>query len=114
MVAIFLCPTHQPASADWYRCVMQGMFSNTLVTLKILYDFYKSYEGHKKPAKSLVSQSPRGLGAAQLRACTRVAVLGCRHTCRTGLPARQTTPAIGFAVRGDVVLTVNKSACLSG
>lgn len=93
---------------------MQGMFSDTLVTQKILCGFHKPYEGHKKPAKSLVSQTPRGLGAAQFRACTRVAVLRTRHTCRTGKPVRQTTPAIGFAVRGDVVLTVNKSACLAG
>jgi hypothetical protein len=114
MVAISECPTHQPASADWYRCIMQGMCSDTLVTLKILCGFQKFYESHKKPAKSLVSQAPRGLGAARFPACTRVAVLGTRHTCRTGLPVRQTTLAIGFAVRGDVVLTVNKSACLAG
>jgi hypothetical protein len=113
MVAISECPTHQPANADWYRCVMQSMFSDTLVTLKILCGFHNAYKGHKKPAKSLVSQAPRGLGAAQFRACTRVAVLGCRHTCRTGLPARQTTPAIGFAVRDDVALMDNKSACLA-
>ncbi|MEQ8678072.1 MAG: hypothetical protein RLP44_23060 [Aggregatilineales bacterium] len=114
MVAIFQCPTHQPASADWYRCVMQGMSSDTLVTQKILCGFHKSCKGHKKPAKSLVSQAPRGLGAAHFRACTRVAVLGTRHTCRTGLPARQTTPAIVFVVGGDVALTDNKSACLAG
>ena len=114
MVAIFQCPTHQPASADWYRCVMQGMSSDTLVTQKILCGFHKSYEGHKKPAKSLVSHTPRGLGAARFPACTRATVLCTRRTCRTGLPVRQTTPAIGFAVGGDVVLTVNKSACLGG
>jgi hypothetical protein len=113
MVAISECPTHQPASADWYRCVMQGMCSDTLVTLKILCGFHKSYEGHKKPAKSLVSHTPRGLGAAQFRACTRAAVLGTRRTCRTGLPVRQTTPAIVFAFRGDVALMDNKSACLA-
>jgi hypothetical protein len=114
MVAISQCPTHQPARADWYRCVMQGMSSDTLVTQKILCGFHKSYEGHKKPAKSLVSQAPRRLGAAQFRACTRAAVLGCRRTCRTGLPARQTTPAIVFAVGGDVAFTDNTSACLTG
>ena len=114
MVAIFLCPTHQPASADWYRCVMQSMSSDTLVTLKSLCGFHKSCEGHEKPAKSLVSQAPRGLGAAQFRACTRVAVLECRHTCRTGLPARQTTPAIVFAVGGGVAFKDNKPACKTG
>ena len=103
MVAISECPTHQPADADWYRCVMPCMFSDTLVTLKILSDFHKSYEGHKKPAKSLVSQTPRGLGAARFPACTRATVLCTPRTCRTGLPARQTTPAIGFAVCGDGV-----------
>lgn len=66
-----------------------------------------------KPAKSLVSQTPRGLGAAPFHACTRVAVLECRHTCRTGLPARQSTPAIAFAVGGDVAYLSNKSACLA-
>ena len=103
MVAIFQCPTHQPAGADWYRCVMPSMSSDTLVTLKSLCGFHKSCEGHEKPAKSLVSQTPRGLGAAQFPACTRATVLCTPRTCRTGLPARQTTPALGFAVCGDGV-----------
>jgi NADPH-dependent 7-cyano-7-deazaguanine reductase QueF len=114
MVAIFLCPTHQPADADWYRCVMPSMSSDTLVTLKSLCGFHKSYMGHEKPAKSLVSQAPRGLGAARFPACTRATVLGTRRTCRTGLPVRQTTPAIAFAVDGDVTCLSNKSACKTG
>ena len=103
MVAISQCPTHQPADADWYRYVMQSMSSDTLVTLKSLCGFHKFYMGHEKPAKSLVSQAPRGLGAAQFPACTRATVLGTPRTCRTGLPVRQTTPAIVFAVCGDGV-----------
>jgi hypothetical protein len=56
----------------------------------------------------------RRLDAAQFRACTCAAVLRTRRTCRTGLPARQTTPAIAFAVCGDVAFTGNKSACKTG
>jgi hypothetical protein len=93
---------------------MQSISSDTLVTLKSLLGFHKSYMGHEKPAKSLVPHTPEGLGAAQFRACTCVVVLECCHTCRTGLPARQTTPAIVFAVCGDVAYLSNKSACKTG
>ena len=60
------------------------------------------------------SSTPEGLGATHFRACTHAAVLRTGRTCRTGLPARQTTPAIVFAVRGDVAFTGNKSARLAG
>ncbi len=92
MVASLICPTIWVASAshltDWRAGAAEYLYIRP---------------ANPKPAKSLVSQAPRGLGAAHFRACTRAAVLGTRRTCRTGLPARQTTPAIAFAVRGDGV-----------
>ena len=103
MVAVLYRPTLWGASAshltDWRAGAAEYLYIRP---------------ANPKPAKYAGSSTPEGLGAAQFRACTRAAVLGTRRTCRTGLPARQTTPAIGFAVDGDVVLTVNKSACLAG
>jgi len=53
-----------------------------------------------EPAKSLVPQSPGGLGAAPFRACTRAAVSGCRRTVQRGLPRRTTAHTHIFAVCG--------------
>jgi len=103
MVAVLYRPTLWGASAshltDWRAGAAEYLYIRP---------------ANPKPAKSLVSQTPRRLGATHFRACTRAAVLGTRRTCRTGLPARQTTPAIGFAIGGDVAFTGNKSACKTG
>lgn len=107
MVAVPVCPTHQPAGAAWYRWFTQSVSSDTLVTPKNLCGFRKSYRGHEKPAKSLVPQTPGGLGAAPAGVCTRAAVLRVRRTCRADTPTQQSAPAIGFAVCGGVAFTGN-------
>jgi Trm5-related predicted tRNA methylase len=114
MVAISICLTHQPTYADWYRCGTQSVSSDTLMTLKKTLNFQKSSRGHEKPAKSLVSQSPRKLSAAHICACTHATVLVIRRISRLDLPRPETPPAIVFAVCGGVVCEDNKSACMTG
>lgn len=106
MVILSAYPTHQPAGAAWYRCASH---SDTPMTLKNLCGFHKSTKGHGKPAKSLVPQTPGGLGAAPVGGCTRAAVLRTHRTCHAGTPARQTAPRRDFAVCGGVALTSNVS-----
>jgi len=55
-----------------------------------------------KPAKKAVSSTPEGLGATHYRACTHATVPVCRRITQRDKPRRATTPAIVFAVRGDV------------
>jgi hypothetical protein len=75
--------------------------------------FWNNYSLQLKPAKSLVSHTPRRLGAARCSACTPATVLCTRRTCRTGEPARHHTPAIVVAVCEENALTSHRQMCLT-
>jgi hypothetical protein len=94
----------------WRNPSLLGQSQQGTVGGKTRMCFGNNYSLRLKPAKSLVSHTPRGLGAAQYSACTPATVLCTRRTCRTGSPARHNTPAIVFAVCGDVAFSGNLSA----
>jgi hypothetical protein len=111
MVARCKRPTHQPANAAWYRCVMPSMSSDTLVTLKNLCGYQKFNKGHEKPAKSLAPQRRRGLvqrplaSAPMRRCCMSAAPLVSAHRDERPHPSEFSRCVAGVAQMS------NPSAC---
>jgi len=107
MVAIPLCPTHQPAGAAWYRCKKR---TDTLMPQRTFTVHCRCCRGIKSQLNPLVPQSPERLGAARFRVCTSAAVLGCRRTTRPGTPVRANAQPQIFPVGAGVGVFRQKTA----